>query len=259
MNEVLKAFDLTDRVVLVTGASSYGIGSASAKLMADVGAKVFLVARREEALKERAAEIEAAGGKAAWCACDVSSEEGCKAAVEKCVETFGRLDVMVLSAGMSGKSNRSYDDDFDSENWRTMQDVNLDGTFWMMKYGHAECAKGGVGSIIVVSSLGAYTGSGSAAYTATKGALRSMTTHFGKTLAAENVRINTIYPGFIDTDMTHAAFGNEDYAPVFLREVPLGRFGKPEDIAYTALYLASDAASWVTGQHFLIDGGQMCS
>ena len=259
MKELMKAFDLTGRVALVTGPSSYGIGSASAKMLAQAGAKVFLVARREEALKERVAEIEELGGVAACHACDVASEEGCKAAVEKCVEEFGRLDIMVLSAGISGKSNRSYADDFDSENWRTMNSINLDGSFWMMKYGHEECAKNGVGSIILVSSLGAYTGSGSAAYTATKGALRSMTIHFGKTLAAEKVRINTIYPGCIDTDMTHGAFGHEDYAPMFLRQIPLGRFGTPDDIAYTALYLAGDAASWVTGQHFLIDGGQICS
>lgn len=259
MEGISKAFDLTGRVAFITGASSYGIGSASAKLLAEAGAKVFLVARREEALAKRVAEIEEAGGVAAYYACDVSAEEDCKLAVEKCIEAFGRMDIMVLSAGMSGKSNRSYDDDFDSDNWRVMQNVNLDGSFWMMKYGHSECAKGGVGSIIVISSLGAYTGSGSASYSATKGALRSMTTHFGKTFAAENVRINTIYPGFIDTDMTHGAFGNENYSPMFLQQIPLGRFGTPEDIGYTALYLAADASSWVTGQHFLIDGGQMCN
>lgn len=258
MNTIEKAFDLTGRVALITGASSYGIGSASAKLLAEAGAKVFLVARREDALKDRVSEIEAEGGVADYYACDVSVEEACRTAVEKCVERFGRLDIMILSAGISGKSARSFADDFDSDNYRTMQNINLDGTFWMMKYGHEECAKGGAGSIVLVSSLGAYTGSGSAAYSATKGALHSMTTHFGRTMAVENVRVNTIYPGFIDTDMTHGAFGHEDYAPAFLRQIPLGRFGTPEDIGFTALYLACDASAWVTGQHFLIDGGQIC-
>ena len=258
MKQLEKAFDLTGRVALVTGASSWGIGAASAKVLAEAGAKVFLTARREEALKERVAEIEEAGGEAAYFACDVADEAQCKAAVEACVAKFGRLDIMVLSAGISGATPRSIDDDFDTDNWRNVLGIDLDGCFWMVKYGHAECAKNGVGSIIPIASLGAYTGTGNAAYTASKGALRSLTTRFGKQLAAENVRYNTVYPGFIDTDMTHPAFGNDDYAPMFLNKVPLGRFGTAEDIAYCVLYLASDASAWVTGQDFLIDGGQLC-
>lgn len=259
MDSIAKLFDLTGRVALVTGASSWGIGTASAKVLAQAGAKVFLVARREEALKERVAEIEADGGAAAYYAGDVSSEADCKAAVRACVDAFGGIDIMVLSAGISGASPHSIDDDFDTENWRKVLGIDLDGAVWMTKYGHAECAKGGHGSIIPIASLGAYTGTGNAAYTAAKGALRSLTVRFGKQLAAEGVRYNTVYPGYIDTDMTHPAFGNDDYAPMFLRQVPLGRFGTAEDIAYCVLYLASDAANWVTGQDFIIDGGQLCS
>ena len=97
-------FDLSGRVALITGASSHGIGNESAKLLASYGAKVFLTARREDKLQEAVAEIEAVGGEAAYAVCDVSQEEDCKAAVEACVETFGRLDIMVLAAGISGLS-----------------------------------------------------------------------------------------------------------------------------------------------------------
>ena len=252
-------FDLTDRVALVTGASSYGIGSVSAKVLAANGAKVFLTARREDKLAEVAAEIEAAGGEVGYAACDVSSEEQCKAAVEACVSKFGRLDIMVLSAGISGLPSRGdMNMVFDTDNWRNVQGINLDGVFWMMKYGWEECAKNGVGSIIPVASLAAWTADGSAAYTATKGAIRSLTHNLASTLAPHNVRVNTIYPGLIDTDMTHGMMAYPQLVEQFQAKIPLGRFGEPEDIAYGILFLASDASSFMTGQHLVMDGGQLC-
>ena len=134
-------YDLSGRVALVTGASSHGIGNQSAKALAAHGAKVFLVARREEKLKDAVAEIEAAGGEASYFAGDASSEEVCKAAVEKCVADFGRLDIMVLAAGTSGLSERSMEDAFNTENWRNIMAVNLDSIFFMVKYGWEECSK----------------------------------------------------------------------------------------------------------------------
>lgn len=251
-------FDLSGRVALITGASSHGIGNEAAKLLAANGAKVFLTARREELLQKACDEIRADGGEAAFMACDVSSEQECKAAVETCIAQFGRLDIMVLSAGISGLSaSGGMDAIFDTENWRKMQSINLDGVFWMMKYGHAECAKHGVGSIIPVSSLAAWHADGSAAYTATKGAIRALTHYFGKMLAPMNVRVNTIYPGMIDTDMTHMACSHEQYGPLMRKAIPLDRFGDVEDMAYGILFLASDASSFMTGQHLVMDGGAL--
>lgn len=253
------AFDLTGRVALVTGASSYGIGSVSAKLMAQHGAKVFLTARREEKLKEVAAEIEAEGGVAGYFACDVSNEDECKAAVEACVEQFGQLDIMVLSAGISGKSPSGGPEAwFDSENYATIKGINLDGVFFMIKHGWQECAKGGHGSIIPVSSLAAWRAEGSPSYTATKGAIRSMTHSLGKYFGPAGVRVNSLYPGFVDTDMTHGAAESEMFAQMKMPKIPLGRFGTPEDMAGGILFLASDASSWMTGQHLVIDGGECC-
>ena len=172
-------YDLSGRVALITGASSHGIGNQSAKTLAAHGAKVFLVARREEKLQEAVAEIEANGGEASYFAGDASSEEICKAAVERCIADFGRLDIMVLAAGISGLSERSMEDAFNTENWRNILAVNLDSVFFMVKYGWEECAKNGVGAIIPVGSLASWHAAGSTAYTATKGAIRALTQKWG--------------------------------------------------------------------------------
>lgn len=253
------SFDLTGRVALVTGASSYGIGSGAAKLMAQHGCKVFLTARREDKLKEVAAEIEAAGGTAGYAACDVSNPEDCKAAVEACVEQFGRLDIMVLAAGISGLSPSGGPEAwFDIDNWKQVQGINLDGVFYMMKYGWEECAKGGHGVIVPVSSLAAWRAEGSLAYTAAKGALRSMTHSLGKSLMPHGVRVNAFYPGMIDTDMTHGATQYEPFVKMKMPKIPLGRFGTVEDCANAILYLVSDASSFMVGQHLVVDGGECC-
>lgn len=252
-------FDLTGRVALITGASSHGIGNESAKMLAAHGAKVFLTARREEKLKEAAKEINAAGGTAAYKATDVSDEGQCKAAVDACVEEFGRLDIMVLSAGISGLSvSGGMEAVFDTKNWKEVQSINLDGIFYMIKHGWKHCAEHGVGSIIPVASLAAWRAEGSLAYTATKGAIRSMTHNLGALLAPEGVRVNTFYPGLIDTDMTHDATLYEPYVKMKMPKIPLGRFGTVDDCANAVLFLASDASSFMVGQHLLVDGGEAC-
>ena len=150
-------YDLTGRVALITGASSHGIGNESAKLLAEHGAKVFLTARRETKLQEAVAEIEAFGGEAAYQVTDVSDEAECKSAIEACVSRFGRLDIMVLAAGISGLSlSGGLQTAFDTDNWRNVIGINLDGVMFMVKYGWEECAKHKVGSIIPVASLAAW-------------------------------------------------------------------------------------------------------
>ena len=251
-------YDLTGRVALITGASSHGIGNESAKLLAQHGAKVFLTARREDKLQEAVAEIEAAGGQAAYKACDVSSEEDCKAAVEACVQEFGRLDIMVLAAGISGLSPSGGPEAwFDTENWKNVRHINLDGVFYMIKYGWEECAKNGVGAIVPIGSLASWHAAGSPAYTATKGALRALTQWYGKNLGERGVRVNAMYPGFIDTDMTHRATQYEPFAEAQMKKVAIKRFGLPEDCANAVLFLVSDASSWMTGQHLVVDGGEL--
>jgi NAD(P)-dependent dehydrogenase (short-subunit alcohol dehydrogenase family) len=256
----LAQFRLDGRVALVTGASSRGIGNGSAKILAEAGAKVFLVARREERLRAAAAEIEAAGGSAAFAVADVSDEAQCKAAVDACVSRFGGVDVMVLASGISGLAEKSLDDAFDTDNYRRVLGINMDGVYFMMKHGYAECARGGHGSIVLVNSLAGFSAAGSAAYAASKGAVRAWTQNFAKKLAPLGVRVNAVVPGLVDTEMTHPE-GMDDLfekcvAPAAAK-VPLGRLGTIDDIANGVLYLASDASSWVTGHSILIDGGEL--
>ncbi len=256
----LAQFRLDGRVALVTGASSRGIGNGSAKILAEAGAKVFLVARREERLRAAAAEIEAAGGSAAFAVADVSDEAQCKAAVDACVSRFGGVDVMVLASGISGLAEKSLDDAFDTDNYRRVLGINMDGVYFMMKHGYAECARGGHGSIVLVNSLAGFSAAGSAAYAASKGAVRAWTQNFAKKLAPLGVRVNAVVPGLVDTEMTHPE-GMDDlfekYVAPAAAKVPLGRLGTIDDIANGVLYLASDASSWVTGHSILIDGGEL--
>ena len=251
-------FDLTGRVALITGASSHGIGNEATKLLARHGAKVFLTARREDKLQEAVKEIESAGGIAAYKTVDVSSEDDCKAAVEACVEQFGRLDIMVLAAGISGASPSGGPEAwFDTENWKNVRHINLDGVFYMIKYGWEECAKNGVGAIVPIGSLASWHAAGSPAYTATKGAIRALVQWYGKNLGEKGVRVNGMYPGFIDTDMTHRATQYEPFAEAQMKKVAIKRFGLPEDCANAILFLVSDASSWMTGQHIVVDGGEL--
>ena len=259
-----KMFDLTGRVALVTGISSMGIGHSSAKVFAEHGAKVFGVCRREQPLLEMKAEIEAIGGEFAYCVADVSQEDQVKASVDQCVEAFGRLDIMLLVAGTSGLPARGGTDRdavFNTENWHNVEAVNLDSIMYYTKYGWAECAKNKVGSIIAIASIAALPGVGndaSAAYTATKGAIRSLTNWFAINFGKEGVRFNSIYPGFIRTSLTASACDYKPFIEPKLQKIPVGVWGEPEDIAYGALYLASDASKFVTGQHLVIDGGETC-
>lgn len=254
-------FDLHGRVALITGASTRGIGSSAAKFLAENGAKVLLVARREDKLAQMAEQIRASGGEADYYACDVSNEEACKLAVEKCVSVFGRLDIMVLAAGISGKSPTTTSEMFDTDVYRHVLGINLDGTFFMVKYGWLECAKHGTGSIIMIDSLAGFKAAGHVPYTATKGAIRAWTKLFAKKLAPYQIRVNSIVPGLTDSEMIHPAgmdaMFNEHLAP-HAANIPLGRLGSTEDMAAGILYLASDAASWVTGHCLVIDGGELC-
>ena len=254
-------FNIQDRVAIITGASSRGIGNSAAKELAAHGAKVCLVARREEKLREAVQEIEAAGGKAMYVVADVSNEDDCKHAVQECVEHFGGLDIMVLASGVAGNPPRSLDDMFDTEEYRRVLSINLDGVFFMVKHGYAECAKGGHGSIVFINSLAGFKAAGFVPYSATKGALRAWTKLLAKKFAPMGIRVNAIIPGMIDTDMTHPEGFDEMFQGIAanaVKGIPLGRVGTPADCAQGILFLASDASSWITGDSLAIDGGELC-
>ncbi len=181
------------------------------------------------------------------------------------MEQFGRLDIMVLSAGISGKSSKEFAEGFDTDNWHKVNGINLDGVMFMIKYGYKECAKHGVGSIIPILSLASYSVNGSMAYTATKGALARLLPYWAKHMAPMGVRVNGIAPGFTDTNMTNPEGIEQSDMAAFVEKmhkdkaasIPLRREGLPEDMANAACFLAGDASSFMTGQCLIVDGGEI--
>ena len=247
------AFDLTGRVALITGGGS-GIGRGCAEILAGAGAKVMVVGRRLDRLEAVRDAIQAGGG---VCSCfpgDLTEEANCKAMVEACIQAFGRLDILINSAGTRG-AHGDLETEFSGENLRNTMAADFDGTFNAIKYAYPECAKNGVGSIINIASLAALSARGPVVYSAAKGAVRSMSYALAKRLGEQKVRVNTIYPGFILTEMTEGLKALPAELKKREDESPLHMVGEKEDIGWCALYLASDAARFVTGQDFVVDGG----
>ena len=237
-----KAFDLTGRAALITGGGS-GIGKGCAIALAEAGARVMVVGRRLAKLEEVKAEIESKGGVCECFSTDLTKEESCKAMVDACVEKFGHLDILVNSAGGRG-AHGNLALEFSTENLRDTMALDFDSTFNSIKYAYPEMERCGGGSVINIASLAALRASGPIVYSAAKGAIKSMS--------------RTIYPGFIVTEMTAGVMDHPEIRAKYEAESPLGLLGQAEDIAYCALYLASDAAKFVTGQDFVVDGGATC-
>lgn len=248
-------FDLTGRVALITGGGS-GIGKGCAEILAMAGAKVMVVGRRMNKLEEVQKVIQDKGGVCACFSADLTNEESCKAMVEACIQRFGRLDILINSAGTRG-AHGDLAAEFSTANLRDTMAADFDGTFNAIKYAYPECAKNGVGSIINIASLAALRASGPIVYSAAKGAIRSMSRTLAKRLGDQKIRVNTIYPGFILTEMTAGVKDHPEVLKKYEDESPLHIVGEVEDIGWCALYLASDAARFVTGQDFVVDGGAM--
>ncbi len=252
----MKAFDLSERVALITGGGS-GIGKGCARILAQAGAKVMVVGRRINKLEEVKAEIEAEGGICSCFSADLTSELKCKEMVDYCLSTFGRLDILINSAGGRGVHG-DLQEEFSTKNYEETMAVDFTSTFMAVKYAYPECAKNGVGSIINIASLAALAARGPIVYSAAKGAVRSFSRTLAKRLGEQKVRVNTIYPGFIITEMTAGVKDRPDLKERFENESVLHMLGEVEDIGYCALYLASDASRFVTGQDFVVDGGAIC-
>jgi NAD(P)-dependent dehydrogenase (short-subunit alcohol dehydrogenase family) len=253
MNEISKMFSLKGRIAVITGGSS-GIGEGCAYLFAKAGAHVFISARREDRLKSVCEKIEKEGGRCGYFAADLTLEDNCKSMVQACVERFGGMDVLVNSAGGLG-ANGDLNEEFSTDNYRKTLSLDLDATFWPIKHSYKLLSENSRGSIINIASLAALAGRGPIVYSAAKGAVRSMSYSMAKKLGKYGIRVNTIYPGLIITEMTEGILSDPALEKHFRDESPLDALGDVEDIAYCALYLASDAAKFVTGQDFVIDGG----
>ncbi len=246
-------FRLDNKVALVTGASR-GIGRAISQVLAEAGAQVIMVSRKEDLLKEIEREIASKGGKAFSKAADVASEEDMGFVFKWVEEEFGELHLLVNNAGISPHYRLFHQTD--EKDWDEMLAVNLRGVFHNCYLAFPLLKAAGDSSIVNVSSIGGIIGLPKVAvYTATKGALTTFTKALATEWAPFGIRVNALCPGFIETDMTSGIAGNQRLKEETLYRIPMKRFGRPEEVAYATLFMASPAASYMTGHCMVIDGG----
>lgn len=246
---------LKNKVALISGGGT-GIGKATALLFSREGAKVAISGRRKEPLEETVSEINTSGGKAVLIQGDVSVVKEAKAMVDKSAKAFGRLDILVNNAGVDYKPGNI--PETEEEEWDVTMDINVKGVYLLSKFAVPELEKTR-GNIINISSVIGMVGCpGAIAYTTSKGAVLNLTRSMAIDLAPR-IRVNCICPGIVDTPMARRWIGRAKEPEALLRKVledyPLGRMGQPEDIAYAALYFASEEAGWVTGAVLPVDGG----
>ncbi|NLX95493.1 MAG: 3-oxoacyl-[acyl-carrier-protein] reductase [Rhodopirellula sp.] len=242
--------DLSGQVAIVTGAAR-GLGLSVAHSLAGAGAKVAMVDVNAEQLGEAADKVRAAGGAAESFPCDVTDSARVNQVVEEVVGKWQRLDILVNNAGITRDTliMRMKDDQ-----WDAVIGINLRGTFLFTRAAARPMMKGQRGRIINMASVSGLTGNpGQANYSASKAGVIGLTRTVAKELAGRNITVNAVAPGFIATEMT-AALGEEILEQVKAR-IPLGRMGEPQDVADAVLFLASDAAAFITGHVLTVDGG----
>ncbi|MQG38849.1 MAG: glucose 1-dehydrogenase [SAR202 cluster bacterium] len=250
---------LENKVAIITGGTS-GMGKATANLFAKEGAKVVICGRRLDLGQEIVQGIKNGNGDAIFIAADVSNESDVKELVHHSISKYSKVDVLFNNAGINEKQMSKITDETKSS-WDKIFDVNLNGMFLMIKHVLPEMVKAGRGSIINNSSVLSLQANKvpSTSYHASKGAVTSMTRKIAIDYAQSNIRINAIHPGSIATEMTGVEWKNLKQSEVigdFKKKQPLPRMGHPIDIAYAALYLASDESAFVTGTTLTVDGGQ---
>ncbi len=244
---------LQDKATIITGGSS-GIGAATAQLFASEGAQVYLCDIQDEKGNLVCEEIIKEGGKATYLHLDVSSENEWTKTLTKVVDLNGRVDVLVNNAGIGGGLNNI--EDYSVDQWDKTMAVNATGVFLGTKCVATVMRKTGGGSIINISSVYGLVGvNRGASYSASKGAVRIFTKAASVQYSADNIRVNSVHPGFIDTPQAATLLRNKEVRDHLIDLTPVGRIGTVDDVKYGILYLASDESAYMTGSEFVIDGG----
>ena len=240
------------KVALISGGAR-GIGGAAARLLAQEGAAVVIGDLLENEGRETASQINGAGGRATFMAMDVTREEDWRRAIDAAVSTYGKLDMLVNNAGISGRTTV---EETPEDLWDHVMAVNAKGVFLGTKLAIPAMRRAGGGSIINISSIYGLVGSNSgASYHASKGAVRIFTKSAAIQYAKDGIRVNSVHPGFVDSPLTESYHAQPEIREARVGATPLGRMGIPEDIAPGILFLASDESSFVTGSELVIDGG----
>jgi NAD(P)-dependent dehydrogenase (short-subunit alcohol dehydrogenase family) len=244
---------LENKVALITGGAS-GMGASMARIFAREGAKVVVADMLEAEGKAVVADIVKANGAAIFQKLDVTSESEWRHAIATTVAAYGRLDILVNDAGISGSA---VEDLFDSAAWESIMAVNSTGTFLGMKHAIPEMKKAGGGSIVNLSSISGVVGQRGihVAYNASKGAIRTLTKAAAVQHGRDNIRVNSVHPGLMPPMRTSGRTADPAVRAKMLEGVPLRRAGEAHEVANAVLFLASDEASYITGAELYVDGG----
>ncbi len=248
---------LKGKIALITGAGM-GMGREASLLFAEEGARVVVGDINKAAAEDTVALVKKAGGDALAVAGDVALEADVQRMVEEGVKRFGGLHVLYNNAGVLWKDKDRSVLETDGAQWDRVMAINLKSVFWVTKHGIPHLRAAGGGSIVLVGSVSALAGFTRAqdAYTAAKGALISLNKSLAIQFARDNIRCNIIHPGIVETPL-QAPYLNDALRAEFKTAIPLGRIGQPRDIAYAALFLASDESAFMTGAEMIVDGGFM--
>ena len=249
----MTSFDLHQRVALVTGGNG-GIGLGMAKGLAAAGASVVIAGRNKTKAQAALGELRAAGGRAEFVEIDVTQEKSCKQAIQGVARQFGRLDILVNNAGTTV---RKQPQDLTAEDWHLVMNTNLTSAFFCAQAAYPHLVKAGGGKIINIGSMMSLFGASYATpYAASKGAIVQMTRSMAIAWAKDNIQVNAVLPGWIDTELTRDA--RDQVAGLnerVLARTPAKRWGVPDDLAGVAVFLASAASDFVTGAAIPVDGG----